>query len=114
MSPRPRSPITDAEILDATANVAAKRPGEWTLADITALTGLSPATIIQRFGSKHDLEIALFKYLNTRDELKHQQLAAATFTFNEENRHRVGLLTYRLLAALSPDPELSHLARGVA
>lgn len=59
MSPRPQT-VSDHAILDA-ARRAVGRLGfhQLTLADIAAESGLSAATLIQRFGSKHKLLLQL-------------------------------------------------------
>jgi AcrR family transcriptional regulator len=59
MSPRPRE-TSDEEILAATARVMQYRsPTQLTLADIAKEAGVVPATLIQRFGSKRGLLLAL-------------------------------------------------------
>ena len=55
--PRPRL-RDDAEILDAVGRIAGERGLAWTLADVAAAAGLSPAALVQRFGSKHGLLVA--------------------------------------------------------
>jgi AcrR family transcriptional regulator len=57
--PRPRT-VSDAAILAATGRLIAEQglPG-LTLAAVAAETGLSPATLVQRFGSKRGLLLAL-------------------------------------------------------
>ena len=59
MSPRPRT-IADADILTA-ANRAIARlgPARLTLAHVAREAGLAPATLVQRFGSKRGLLLAL-------------------------------------------------------
>jgi len=57
--PRPRT-ATDAEILEGAARAIARLgPGRLTLADVAREVGLSPATLLQRFGSKRGLLLAL-------------------------------------------------------
>lgn len=59
MSPRPRL-LPDSEILSATARVIERvGPGRLTLADVANEVGLAPATLVQRFGSKRGLLLAL-------------------------------------------------------
>jgi AcrR family transcriptional regulator len=59
---RPRT-IPDAEVLAAAARVVGERgPGRLTLAAVGLACGLSPATILQRFGSKRGLLLALAAY----------------------------------------------------
>jgi AcrR family transcriptional regulator len=56
---RPRT-VSDAEILDAAARAIAQRgPGRLTLAHVAAEVGLVPATLLQRFGSKRGLLLAV-------------------------------------------------------
>ena len=59
MSPRTRT-VSDATILDATARMIGRvGPVRLTLADVGNEVGLAPATLLQRFGSKRGLLIAL-------------------------------------------------------
>lgn len=56
--PRPRT-TSDEEILAATARVIARVGPRFTLANVAREIGLAPATLIQRFGSKRGLMLAL-------------------------------------------------------
>lgn len=59
MSPRPRT-VDDADILMAASQVISRLgPARVTLADVAKEIGLSPATLVQRFGSKRGLLLAL-------------------------------------------------------
>jgi len=59
VSPRPRT-IPDADILMAALRVMARLgPVRLTLADVAREIGLSPATLVQRFGSKRGLLLAV-------------------------------------------------------
>src|SRR5205823_13459875 len=59
MCARPRAP-TAAEILPAAARAAARLgPARLTLADVAREAGLAPATLVQRFGSKRGLLLAV-------------------------------------------------------
>jgi AcrR family transcriptional regulator len=59
MSPRPRQ-TSDEEILAATARVMMRRsPTQLTLADVANEAGVVPATLIQRFGTKRGLLLAV-------------------------------------------------------
>ena len=59
MSPRPRT-VDDGAILQATAAVISRLgPSTFTLADVAKAVRLSPATLVQRFGSKRGLMLAL-------------------------------------------------------
>lgn len=59
MSPRPRT-TSDDEILDALSRVLSRvGPDSMTLADVSGEAELSPAGLVQRFGSKRELLLAL-------------------------------------------------------
>jgi AcrR family transcriptional regulator len=59
MAPRPRT-VSDEDILGATVRIISRvGPARFTLADIAREVGLSPATLVQRFGSKRRLLLAL-------------------------------------------------------
>src|SRR6266404_6191083 len=58
MSPRPRA-TSDADILSATYRVVSRLGPNLTLADIAKEAGISPAALVQRFGSKRGLLLAL-------------------------------------------------------
>ena len=59
MSPRPRK-VSDDELFAATHAVMNRvGPGELTLAAIADEAGVTPAVLVQRFGSKRDLLLAL-------------------------------------------------------
>jgi AcrR family transcriptional regulator len=59
MTPRPRT-VSDEVILEATARVIGELgPSRFTLADVAEQVGLSPATLVQRFGTKRGLMLAL-------------------------------------------------------
>ena len=59
MTPRPRT-IDDAAILEAAGRIISRHgPARFTLADIAREVGLSAATLVQRFGSKRGLMLAL-------------------------------------------------------
>jgi AcrR family transcriptional regulator len=57
MSPRPRA-TSDNDILSATRRVVSRLGPNLTLADVAAEAGISPATLVQRFGSKRGLLLA--------------------------------------------------------
>jgi AcrR family transcriptional regulator len=59
MSPRPRT-VDDGAILEAAARTISRLgPSNFTLADVARAVRLSPATLVQRFGSKRGLLLAL-------------------------------------------------------
>lgn len=60
MSPRPRT-VPDEYILGAAQRAMSRLgPARWTLAEVAKEAGLSPATLVQRFGSKRGLMLALW------------------------------------------------------
>jgi AcrR family transcriptional regulator len=70
---RPRT-TSDETILDAVSRVIARvGPGTLTLADVAEEAGHSPAGLVQRFGSKHGLLLALAR---TRAAGVHAEFAA--------------------------------------
>jgi AcrR family transcriptional regulator len=59
MCARPRT-VSDAELLQAAARAVSRvGPARLTLADVAAEGGVVPATLVQRFGSKRELLLAL-------------------------------------------------------
>ncbi len=59
MSPRPRL-ASDAEIVEAAKRVISREgPNGFTLAEVGREAGLAPATLVQRFGSKRGLMLAV-------------------------------------------------------
>lgn len=58
MSPRPRS-TPDETILAAAARAIWRKGADFTLADVGEEAGVSPAGLVQRFGSKRELLLAL-------------------------------------------------------
>ena len=59
MSPRPRK-VSDEDVFAATYRaMSSLGPGELTLADIAAEAGVTAGAIVQRFGSKRALQLAL-------------------------------------------------------
>jgi AcrR family transcriptional regulator len=60
--PRPRAK-TDEEVLEGTLAVIRRLgPSKMTLADVASEVGLAPATLVQRFGSKRGLLLAVARY----------------------------------------------------
>ena len=59
MSPRPRTTPDESVLAAAERALARAGPGRLTLADVAAEAGLAPATLLQRFGSKRGLLLAL-------------------------------------------------------
>jgi AcrR family transcriptional regulator len=62
-----RKTISDEEILDCALPLLAREgPGGFTLASLAQETGLAPATLLQRFGSKQELVERAFQQDNER------------------------------------------------
>lgn len=57
---RPRK-ITDEQLLDAAGRVIARLGPGFTLADVAGQAGVTPGTLVHRFGSKHALLVAMFE-----------------------------------------------------
>jgi AcrR family transcriptional regulator len=57
---RPRQ-HTDEQLLDLVAGALTRRTTltRWTLAEVAAESGIAPATLVKRFGSRHSLLVAL-------------------------------------------------------
>jgi AcrR family transcriptional regulator len=107
MSPRPRLK-TDSEILTAATRVIERRgPVRLTLADVAKEAGLAPATLVQRFGSKRGLLLAVARWgaSGVREEFARVR---------SENRGALGALegVARCMAQMAPSPEA--LANGLA
>lgn len=60
-----RKTLSDEEVLKAAARVMfAGGPDDFTLADVAAVAGIAPATLVQRFGDKHGLIVAAVAHDN--------------------------------------------------
>jgi AcrR family transcriptional regulator len=107
MSPRPRE-TSDAEILAATARVMQRLgPTQLTLADIAKEAGVVPATLIQRFGTKRGLLLAL---CSTAPGGVPQQFAAARAQHKSPLKALIEL--YAECTSFAPTPEA--MANGLA
>jgi AcrR family transcriptional regulator len=107
MSPRPRE-TSDEEILAATARVMQRRsPTQLTLADVAKEAGVVPATLIQRFGTKRGLLLAL---CSTAPGGVPQQFAAARAKHKSPLEALIEL--YAECTAFAPTPEA--MANGLA
>ena len=107
MSPRPRE-TSDAEILAATARVMQRlSPTQLTLADIAKEAGVVPATLIQRFGTKRGLLLAL---CSTAPGGVPQQFAAARAKHKSPLKALIEL--YAECTAFAPTPKA--MANGLA
>lgn len=107
MTPRPRT-VPDDDILQATARIIGRLgPSRFTLADVGAEVGLSPATLVQRFGTKRALMLALVRSsidgvedAFTRLRARHSSPLAAL----------MGAATQMAAMAESPETLANHLA----
>jgi len=107
MSPRPRE-TSDEHILAATARVMQRRsPTQLTLADVAKEAGVVPATLIQRFGTKRGLLLALCR---TAPDSVPQQFAAARAKHKSPLTALLDL--YAECTAFAPTPEA--MANGLA
>lgn len=107
MSPRPRE-ISDEQILAATARVMQRRsPTQLTLADVAKEAGVVPATLIQRFGTKRGLLLAMCR---TAPGAVPQQFAAARAKHKSPLKALIEL--YVECTAFAPTPEA--MANGLA
>lgn len=107
MCPRPRK-ASDDDVFTAAHRVMAKLgPGEVTLAEIAAEAGLTAGALVQRFGSKRELLLALAARASEAPEGYLDALPS---------RHRSPLATLREyargMAGLAPSP--AALARNLA
>jgi AcrR family transcriptional regulator len=107
MSPRPRE-TSDEQILAATARVMQRRsPTQLTLADVAKEAGVVPATLIQRFGTKRGLLLAM---CGTVPASMPQQFAAALAKYKSPLKTLVEL--YAQGTSFAPTPEA--MANGLA
>ena len=107
MSPRPRE-TSDAQILAAAARVMQRRsPTQLTLADIAEEAGVVPATLIQRFGTKRGLLLAM---CSTAPASMPQVFAAGRAKYDSSLKALVEL--YAEGTSFAPTPEA--MANGLA
>jgi len=107
MSPRPRK-VSDDEVFLATQRAMSRLgPGELTLAEIAAEAGVTAGALVQRFGSKRELMLALSARFSGGTREMFAQLRKA---------HRSPLAALRAygdgLSGLAPSPEA--LARNLS
>jgi AcrR family transcriptional regulator len=107
MSPRPRQ-TSDEQILAATARVMQRRsPTQLTLADVAKEAGVVPATLIQRFGTKRGLLLAMCR---TAPGAVPQQFAAARAKYKSPLKTLIEL--YVECSSFAPTPQA--VANGLA
>jgi len=107
MSPRPRE-TSDEQILAATSRVMQRlSPTRLTLGDIAKEAGVVPATLIQRFGTKRGLLLAMCR---TAPAAAPQQFAAARVKYKSPLKALIEL--YAECTSFAPTPEA--MANGLA
>src|SRR5215468_5315919 len=107
MSPRPRE-TSDEEILAATARAMQRYgPGQLTLAHVAKEAGVVPATLIQRFGTKRNLLLAM---CSTAPSAVPQQFAEGRTRYKSPLKALVEL--YVACSNFAPTPE--SIANGLA
>jgi AcrR family transcriptional regulator len=107
MSPRPRE-TSDEQILAATARVMQRRsPTQLTLADVAKEAGVVPATLIQRFGTKRGLLLAMCR---TAPGAVPRQFAAARAKYKSPLKTLIEL--YVECSSFAPTPQA--VANGLA
>jgi len=107
MSPRPRE-TSDAEILAATARAMQRySPTQLTLAHVAKEAGVVPATLIQRFGTKRGLLLAV---CSTAPASVPQQFAAARAKYKSPLKALIEL--YVACSGFASTPE--SMANGLA
>ena len=108
MSPRPRA-TSDAAILSATHRAVTRvGPMRVTLADVAREAGVSPATLVQRFGSKRQLLLALVAAGSGEIEAEWASILALA-----EKSPLEALYAYaECMAGLAPTPDVlaNHLS----
>jgi AcrR family transcriptional regulator len=107
MCARPRT-ATDAELLAATARAVSRvGPSRLTLADVAAEAGVAPATLVQRFGSKRGLLLALAREGSAGAGEQMAEIRAAHASPMDALRAVADCLTGM---ATSPEELANHLA----
>jgi AcrR family transcriptional regulator len=107
MCARPRI-ATDAELLAAAARAVSRvGPSRMTLADVAAEAGVAPATLVQRFGSKRGLLLALVRQGSSSEGEQMAAIRAAHPSPLDALRAVADCLT-----GMAPSPEelANHLA----
>lgn len=101
MSPRPRATSDSAILIAAHRAVTRVGPMRLTLADVAREAGVSPATLVQRFGSKRQLLLALVAASSGDAEDQWAPIQALA-----RQSPRKALFAYaECMAGLAPTPE---------
>jgi len=105
--PRPKT-VSDDDVVSATGRVLQRvGPARFTLADVAAESGISPATLIQRFGSKRALMVAFARAESAK--------AAAPFeSARRSNASPLGALRVALAGVSEHFRSRQDVANGLA
>lgn len=107
MAGRPRG-LDDATILRAAADVIGRiGPARLTLAAVANEVGLVPGTLIQRFGSKHGLLVALARHSAQTVDAHYERLRAG---HDSPLAALAALLTDSMAPMTTPETFANHLA----
>lgn len=100
--------LPDADVLAAAGRVFARLgPSRFTLADVAQEAGLSPATLVQRFGSKRALMLAFAEHAASEARRPFEEAQAAGGSALEA-------LRTALVHAMRPTPGRQELAGSLA
>ena len=99
--------LSDEQVLDAVARVLLRLGPRFTLADAGAETGLSPATLLQRFGSKRGLLLAFAKAAAADAEAPFERARA-------ERKSPLGALELALVGGAKPLRGRQEVANSLA
>src|SRR5580704_17657111 len=107
MSPRPRT-ASDDEILEGVVRaVALVGPARLALTDVARETGLAPATLLQRFGSKRGMLLAALERMGAEGERRTGDLRSLSGS-------RVGAVVAAAMDLTRPDDTPATLANRLA
>ena len=108
MSPRPRATSDSAILIAAHRAVTRVGPMRLTLADVAREAGVSPATLVQRFGSKRQLLLALVAAGSGEVE----QQWASILALAQQSPLKALFAYAECMAGLAPTPEVlsNHLS----
>jgi AcrR family transcriptional regulator len=105
--PRPRT-VDDAAILKAAAEaIGESGPAAFTLAGVAARVGLSPATLLQRFGSKREL---LLKLAESGPAWADEQFRTASARHTSPRKALIAALKAMTASVASPEALANNLA----
>lgn len=107
MSPRPRT-ASDDEILDGVVRAVARvGPARLALTDVARETGLAPATLLQRFGSKRGMLLAALERMGAEGERRIGEMRSLSAS-------RVGAVVAAAMDLAGPDDTPATLANRLA